>query len=354
MEQANSGGEKGSILLFQSPDGGICLDVKLERETVWLTLNQIATLFGRDKSVISRHLKNIYSSGELDRKASVAKNATVHQEGTREIERTIEFYDLDAVLSVGYRVNSLRGTQFRIWATRTLKDHLIRGYSLNEQRLRQQGVEMRQMVELLSRTLTNHTLVTGEGRAVLDVIHQYARVWGLLLAYDEDRLSERPSRPVLPEASLSLESAREAIIRLREDLADRNEATALFGNERGDSLAGILAAIEQTFGGERLYPNVQMRAAHLLYFIIKDHPFSDGNKRIGTFLFLTYLDQNGLLRRTDGSVRIADNAMVALALLVAESDPAQKDLMIRLIVNLLDEPRPSERNTENPSASGSP
>ena len=341
-------------MLFQSPDGGICLDVKLERETVWLTLNQIATLFGRDKSVISRHLKNIYSSGELDRKATVAKNATVHQEGTREIERTIEFYDLDVVLSVGYRVNSLRGTQFRIWATRTLKDHLIRGYSLNEQRLRQQGVEMRQMVELLSRTLTNHALVTGEGRAVLDVIHQYARVWELLLAYDEDRLSERPSRPVLPEASCpwnrlgkrSFVCVKTWRIETRPPRSSATKEVTVWPGFWPPS--NKPSAVNVSIRTSRCAQPISFT-----YFIIKDHPFSDGNKRIGTFLFLTYLDQNGMLRRTDGSVRIADNAMVALALLVAESDPAQKDLLIRLIVNLLDDTRPSEEEIENPSAPGS-
>jgi prophage maintenance system killer protein len=331
----NMGGE---IVLFESKDGQVRFDVRVERESVWLTLNQMTDLFGRDKSVISRHLRNVFSSGELERGATVAKNATVQREGDREIVRDIEFFNLDAVLSVGYRVNSKRGTQFRIWATRTLKEHLVRGYTMNERRLREKGLgEIEQAVGLLARTLTQHALVTNEGRAVLEVVQQYTRAWRLLLEYDEQRLAEVPVSPLAPTASLSLEPARAAILGLRDALTSRGEATGLFGQERGDGLGTLLGAIEQTFGGEPLYPTVQTRAAHLLYFVIKDHPFSDGNKRIGTLLFLEYLRMNQLLRRADGTPRLADNAMVALALLVAESDPGQKDLMIRLILNLLED-----------------
>ena len=190
---------------------------------------------------------------------------------------------------------------------------------------------------LLARTLTQNALVTDEGRAVLEVVQQYTRAWKLLLEYDEGRLAETPVHPVKPAADLSLANARTVIARLRESLAGRGEATDLFGAERGDQLHGILGAIEQTFGGQPLYPTVQARAAHLLYFVIKDHPFVDGNKRIGTLLFLEYLRRNRMLTRADGRPRLADNAMVALALLVAESEPAQKDLMIRLILNLLED-----------------
>ena len=192
-------------------------------------------------------------------------------------------------------------------------------------------------MSLLARTLTQNALVTDEGRAVLEVVQQYTRAWRLLLEYDEGRLSEKPTNPRKPSADLSPADARAAISRLRESLAARGEATNLFGQERNDQLDGIVGAIEQTFGGEPLYPTVQGRAAHLLYFVIKDHPFADGNKRIGTLLFLEYLRRNRLLTRPDGSPRFADNAMVALALLVAESEPVQKDLMIRLILNLLED-----------------
>ena len=331
----NGGGE---VVLYKAPDGAVRLDVRLERESVWLSLDQMTKLFRRDKSVISRHLRNVFVSKELERKATVAKNATVQREGGREVVREIEYFNLDAILSVGYRVNSKRGTQFRIWATRTLKDHLLRGYTLNEKRLRERGLgEIEQAVGLLARTLTQNALITDEGRAVLEVVQQYTRAWRLLLEFDEGRLAETPARPVKPAADLSLDDARMIIIRLRESLAKRGDATDLFGSERSDQLHGILGAIDQTFGGQPLYTTVQDRAAHLLYFVIKDHPFADGNKRIGALLFLEYLRRNGMLTRPDGRPRLADNAMVALALLVAESEPAQKDLMIRLILNLLED-----------------
>lgn len=325
------------IVVYEAPDGEVRVDVHLDRETVWLSLNQMADLFERDKSVISRHLRNVFDSGELEREAVVAKNATTAADGKT---YQVELFNLDAILSVGYRVNSKRGTQFRIWATRTLRDHLLRGYTLHERRLAERGLgEIEQAVGLLARTLTTHALVSDEGRAVLDVVQRYTRSWRLLLEYDEERLAAKPAQPVAPAVSLSLADARAATASLREDLASRGEACALFGQERGDALAGLLGAIEQTFDGEPLYPSAQARAAHLLYFVIKDHPFVDGNKRIGTLLFLDYLRRNGLLLRADGEPRLADNAMVALALLIAESEPAQKDLMIRLVLNLLEEGR---------------
>jgi prophage maintenance system killer protein len=325
----------GEIVLYKDPQGGVRLDVRLERETVWLSLDQMAKLFRRDKSVISRHFRNIFAARELDRKSVVAKNATTAADGKT---YRVEYFNLDAILSVGYRVNSKQGTQFRIWATRTLRDHLLRGYTLNEKRLREKGLgELEQAVGLMARTLTANALVTDEGRAVLEVVQQYTRAWRLLLEYDEGRLPEKPGHPVTPAAGLSLADARSIIARLRETLVARGEASDLFGAERGDQLHGALGAIEQTFGGQPLYPTVQARAAHLLYFVIKDHPFADGNKRIGTLLFLEYLRRNGMLLRPDSRPRLADNAMVALALLVAESEPAQKDLMIRLILNLLED-----------------
>jgi len=327
----------GEVVVYEAPGGEVRVDVRLEHETVWLSLTQISALFGRDKSVISRHLRNVFRSGELEREAVVAKNATTAADGKT---YQVEFFNLDAILSVGYRVNSKRGTQFRIWATRTLRDHLLRGYTLNERRLAEQGLgEIEQAVGLLSRTLSTHALVTDEGRAILDVVQRYTRSWRLLLEYDEQRLADRPAEPVPPAASLGLADARAAAMSLREDLASRGEAGPLFAQERGDALAGILGAIEQTFGGTPLYPSAQARAAHLVYFVIKDHPFGDGNKRIGTLLFLEYLRRNGLLLRANREPRLTDNAMVALALLIAESEPAQKDLMIRLVLNLLEDGR---------------
>lgn len=328
----------GEVVVYEAPDGSVRVDVRVERETVWLSLAQTAKLFDRDKSVISRHLRNVSASGELERAAAVAKSATTAADGKT---YQVEYFNLDAIISVGYRVNSKRGTQFRIWATRTLREHMLRGYTLNERRLRERGLgEIEQAVGLLARTLMNNALVTDEGRAVLEVVQRYTRTWRLLLEYDEKRLAEGPPRPVAPTAALHVGDARAALESLREDLGVRAQAGSLFGHERGDGLAGILGAIEQTFGGEPLYPSAQVRAAHLLYFVIKDHPFLDGNKRIGTLLFLEYLRRNGLLTRADGSPRLADNAMVALALLIAESEAAQKELMIRLVVSLLGDETP--------------
>jgi prophage maintenance system killer protein len=323
---------RGEVVVYEAPDGEVRVDVRLERETVWLTQQQMAELFGRERSVVTKHVRNVFKEGELPEESNVH---FLHIAGS---DKPVGFYSLDVVISVGYRVKSLRGTQFRIWATRTLREHLLRGYTLNERRLRERGMsEIEQAVGLLARTLTTHALVADEGRAVLDVVQRYTRSWRLLLEYDEGRLAERPAKPMAPAVSLTLDDARDAAAKLREELEARSEAGSLFGHERGDALAGIVGAIEQTFGGEPLYPSAQARASHLLYFVIKDHPFGDGNKRIGTLLFLEYLRRNGLLLRADGSPRLADNAMVALALLIAESEPAQKELMIRLVLNLLDD-----------------
>jgi prophage maintenance system killer protein len=327
----------GQLAFYRMPGTKSGVSVRLEGETVWLTLDQMAALFQRDKSVISRHLRNVYQNGELDRKATVAKNATVQQEGRRRVERLMESYNLDAIISVGYRVNSKRGTQFRIWATRTIRDHLIQGYTLHERRLRERGVaELEQAVQLLSRTLTNQALVSPEGKGVLDIVSGYARSWLLLQQYDENRLGI-PEQRHPAKVSISYDQAREAIATLKARLLEGGQASALFGQERGGQLAGILGSIEQSFGGQSLYPSIEEKAAHLLYFVIKDHPFSDGNKRIGSFLFILFLRANGYLNDATGAPRINDNALVALALLTAESQPQNKDLMIRLIVNLLAE-----------------
>lgn len=328
----------GEVIVYEAPDGEVQVDVRLERETVWLTQRQMAELFDSSTDNVGLHLKNIFSDNELEETATTEDFSVVQTEGKKHVKRRLKHYNLDAIISVGYRVNSRRGVRFRQWAIRTLRDHLLHGYTLNERRLRERGLgEIEQAVKLLARTLTDHALVTDEGRAVLEVVHQYTRAWRLLLEYDEERLTEGPLRPIAPTASLTLEDARIAAMSLREALVDRGEAGALFGRERGDALAGILGAVEQTFGGEPLYPSAQTRAANLLYFLIKDHPFGDGNKRIGTLLFLEYLRRNRLLLGADGRPRLADNAMVALALLVAESEPSQKDLMIRLVLNLLED-----------------
>jgi death-on-curing family protein len=329
--------EAGEILLYQAEDGQTTLDVRLEAETVWLSLNQMSDLFLRDKSVISRHLGNIFKTDELNRESTVAKFATVQQEGAREVRRMIDFFNLDAIISVGYRVNSIRGTQFRIWATNTLKDHLVRGYTLNERRLSERGLaEAEQAIRLLSRTLDRHELITEEGRDILSVITRYAKSWSLLKQYD-DNLLKVPEKHYPARYTLDYAKASEAIVTLKKRLMEKGEASSLFGQDNENRLAGILGAIQQSFDGKPLYPNIAEQAAHLLYFVIKDHPFVDGNKRIGSFLFLIFLQENGYLEKNDGSPKINDNALVALSLLIAESEPSHKDLMVRLIINLLAE-----------------
>lgn len=327
--------DRGEVILYQTEDGRTALDVRLAGETVWLTQAQIAELFAVNTPAISKHIKNIYSVRELARKATVSKMETVRTEGKRQVARSVEIYNLDMIIAVGYRVNSVRATRFRIWATHTLKDHLIRGYTLNERRLREKGLsEAEQAIQLLSRTLTQHNLVNDEGRGVLDVVSRYAKSWLLLKEYDEEQLSV-PAQRKPARASLDSARTREAIGTLKIRLLERQEATRLFGQERSESLTGILGSIEQTFDGQPLYPSIEEKAAHLLYFVIKDHPFSDGNKRIGSFLFILFLRENNYLEDANGQIKINDNALVALALLIAESEPRNKELMIRLVMNLL-------------------
>jgi prophage maintenance system killer protein len=323
--------EHGEIVIYETENNRV--EVRLESETVWLTQRQMAELFDTSSDNISLHLKNIYTVGELKRSATTEDFSAVQKEGNRNVRRNRKHYNLDAIISVGYRVNSKRGVRFRQWATKVLRQHFIQGFTVNERRLAEKGLsEMEQAVALLSRTLQHHELVTDEGKAVLEVVSRYAKSWSLLLQYDEDRLTV-PKERHIDGKSVDYHQAQTAITALKGDLTARGEASELFGQERGDSLHGILGNIEQTFGGQDLYAGVEEKAANLLYFVIKDHPFIDGNKRIGSFLFLVFLRENNLLEQA----AINDNGLVALALLIAESDPKQKDLMIRLIVNLLAE-----------------
>ena len=322
----------GEVVVYEAPDGEVRVDVRLERETVWLSQRDMADVFGTTPENVLMHLKNIFSDNELVEKATTKNFLVVRTEGKRRVNRRIKHYNLDAAISVGYRVNSKRGVRFRQWATRTLRDHFVRGYTLNEKRLAERGLqEARDTLDLLARTLQNQALVDDTGQAVLDLITGYADTWRLLLEYDEDRLAAppgtRPAAGVLDHAR-----AAAAIAEFKHELMARNEASALFGNPRGEALEGILGSIEQTMFSEPLYRSREEKAAHLLYFIVKDHPFSDGNKRIGSLLFLLYLKQEGMAHRLN------PQGLTALALLIAESAPANKDLMIRLVINLLAEP----------------
>jgi prophage maintenance system killer protein len=327
---------KGEIVIYKAEQGPE-LRVKLENETVWLTLQQMTDLFQRDKSVISRHIKNVYKEAEVSQNSTVAFFATVQKEGNREVERQIEFYNLDVIISVGYRVNSKRGTQFRIWATQKLRDYLLKGYLVNEKRLKEnQAVkikELEQANKLFHQVLENQR-IEGYEKDLLKIITDYTETWILLNQYDKDELViENVS--IKSAKFLEYEKIKTSIERFRVRLLATKEASGLFGQETGDKLAQILGSIKQSVGSKDAYPSVEEKAAHLLYFAIKDHPFVDGNKRIGSLMFLLFLIENNSLINKKGERKINDSALAALALLIAESKPSQKDVMIRLIVNLI-------------------
>jgi prophage maintenance system killer protein len=322
------------VRIFTSTDGQAQLEVALDRETVWLNQSQMSALFDTSTDNVGLHLKNIFSEGELEEDRTTEDFSVVRQEGKRQVRRRVKHYNLDAIISVGYRVSSKRATQFRQWATQVLKDHLVEGYTLNQRRLAERGVEFEQAVTLLSRTLSNQQLIAPSGEAVVQVISDYARSWSLLQGYDEQSLSDVGVRQDSMQP-LALDDVLDAISALKQTLIAKGEATELFGKLRGDGLASALATIEQGFGDELFYPNVASRAAHLLYFVIKNHPLADGNKRSGSFLFLWYLRLNQHLLARPVEQLINDNTLVALALLVAESLPDQKELMIRLIEHFI-------------------
>lgn len=320
-----------NIQIYQSADGQLELKVALDNDTVWLAQDQLCELFGRERSVITKHIGNVFKEGELDRESVCAKFARTADDGKT---YQTQHYNLDVIISVGYRVKSQRGVQFRQWATRTLKQHLVEGYTLNQRRLQERGIEFEQAVALLSRTLANQQLVNNEGEAVLAVISDYARSWSLLQGYDAQSLAARTDKQTSMQA-LVFDDALLAIAELKKELIAKGEATELFGQLRGEGLASAIATIEQGFGDELFYPNVASRAANLLYFVIKNHPLADGNKRSGSFLFLWYLRINQHLLAKPVEQLINDNTLVALALLVAESLPEQKELMIRLIEHFI-------------------
>ena len=311
------------VQIFQSADGKVQLEIQLKEDTVWLAQEQMVQLFERDQSVVSRHIRNVFKEGELDEKSNMQKMHIAHS------DKPVTLYSLDVIISIGYRVKSQRGVQFRKWATAIIKDHLVQGYTLNQRRLQERGIEFEQAINLLSRTLTNQGLVSVEGEAVTQVISDYARSWSLLQGYDEQQLAELHTQQADMQP-LVFERAVIAINELKQALIAKGEATELFAQIRGEGLASALATIEQGFGDNFFYPNIASRAAHLLYFVIKNHPLADGNKRSGSFLFLWYLRLNQHLLAKPVEQLINDNTLVALALLVAESLPEQKELMIRL------------------------
>lgn len=308
------------------------INVSLLGETVWLNLNQIAILFGRDKSVISRHIKNIFSSEELDRNSTVAFFATVQNEGRREVKREVEHFNLDLIISVGYRVNSKLGTKFRIWATSILKDHLIKGYTINEKKLKEQTqklIDLQNTVKILERTVENQKVEIDEAKGLLKVISDYTYALTILDEYDHQNITLRDTS--LKKAYLLEYQEAMSVI-----YAMKNEySSSLFGNEKDDSFKGSLGAIYQSAFGEEVYPSVEEKASNLLYFIVKNHSFSDGNKRIAAAIFIYFMSKNNMLYRKDGTKRIGDNTLVAITLMIAESKPQEKDTIIKVLVNLI-------------------
>lgn len=319
------------ISIYKTEIGSI--EVRLESESLWLSQENMASLFGVQKAAISKHLKNIFAIGELDENRTVSKMETVRLEGSRTVKRQVEHFNLDAVLSVGYRVNSIQATQFRQWATKVLREHLTQGYTLNKQRFEENARELEAALRLVQKTAISAELSGDQGRGLVDVVTRYAQTFLLLQRYDEGLLTDPKvsSGGVLP----TLDEAYEALGNLKKDLMSRKEATLLFAQERGEAFAALLGNLDQTVFGEPAYPSVEAKAAHLLYFVIKNHPFSDGNKRSAAFLFVDFLNRNGRLLDKSGNPVINQIGLAALALLVAESNPADKDTMIRLIMNML-------------------
>ena len=325
--------EDQKIVIYQTEDGQTQIDVRLENETVWLTQAQMAELFETDRTSIVRHINNIYRVDELEREATCAKIAQVQTEGNRQVTRTIPYFNLDMIISVGYRVNSKRGVKFRQWANRVLKEYLVKGYAINERIRHEQIGELRQLVGMLGRTLQNQSVIsTDETTALFEVVTDYTYALDTLDNYDYERLAiDKTTKQEKFHATY--ENAMEAINGLREKFG----GSALFGNEKDESFKSSIGQIYQTFGGDELYPSVEEKAAMLLYLVTKNHSFSDGNKRIAATLFLWFLNNNGILYREDGSKRLADNTLVALTLMIAESKTEEKDVMVKVVVNLINQ-----------------
>lgn len=317
----------GQIAIYQTDDGQVQLEVALEQETVWLSQAQMVVLFGRDVSVISRHIRNALSEGEISEKSNLQKMQIANS------DRPVVFYDLDVVISVGYRIKSERGVQFRRWATNVLRQHLVQGYSLNQQRLEAQQeklAELKQAIALSARLIHNKNLSPAESRGILAILEKYSHALTVLDDYDHQRLQVVGTRTLaLPRITYDEAMQQIRMWRSLESLS------GLFGNEKDDSFKSSLETIYQTFDGKELYPSIEEKAANLLYFIVKNHSFTDGNKRIAAAVFVWFLERQDFLYNADGEKRIADNALVAFTLLIAESKPDEREIMVKVIINLI-------------------
>lgn len=323
--------KKGEIVIYKSPTGPE-IQVKLEKDTVWLDAHLIAQLFDVNRPAIVKHINNIYKTGELDKESTCSILEQVAADGKI---RKMNLYNLDMIISVGYRVNSQRATQFRIWATKTLKEHLVKGYTINEKRLLQTENQLQELQGTISflQEKSKHELLAGQEQEIFNLLANYSRTLTLLEQYDKEKLSL--IKNTKGRFILKYEEAINVISKIKKDLVAKKEASDLFGQENSDKFKGILGSIYQTFNKKELYPSLEEKGAHLLYFIIKDHPFVDGNKRIASFLLVYYLDKNDFLYRKTGEKKINDNTLTALALLIAVSDPSEKDKLIKIITNLL-------------------
>ena len=324
---------KGEIIIYETKDGETSIDVRMEEETVWLTLNQMCNLFDRDKSVVSRHINNIYKEGELDINSTVAKNATVQKEGNREVLREIEYYNLDVIISVGYRVKSQRGTQFRIWANSVLKKYLTQGFAIKENATQIQLQNLSSMLEILSKSIENKTVSADETQNLLRIIKDFSYGLDTLDKYDNQILELEKTTEKEDEFRVNYDNASQVI----QDLKKKFNASQLFGNEKDSSFKSSVNTIYQTFDGKELYPSIEEKAAMFLYLVVKNHSFSDGNKRIAAFLFLWFLEKNKILYKENGYKLIENNTLVALTLMIAESKSEEKDMMQKVVVNLINQ-----------------
>jgi len=326
--------ENNQIIIYQTPDGQTAIDVTMDQDTVWLTQSQMVELFQTSKQNISLHINNIFNEGELDKLATVKESLTVQKEGKRSVKRKVEQYSLDVIISIGYRVKSIRGTQFRIWASKVLKEYLVKGYALNEKQLSEESKQLtalKQTVRLMGNVLdAPQQLSSDEASGLLKVITDYTYALDVLDKYDHRSLTIEATHK-----EQTFMATYEEAIKAIQGLKDKFGGSSLFGNEKDESFRSSIATIYQSFEGFDLYPSVEEKAAHLLYFVVKNHSFSDGNKRIAAFLFVWFLEKNRFLYRADGTKRIADNALVALTLMIAESKPDEKDIITQVVVNLI-------------------
>jgi len=331
MKELNNNLGKGNIVIYKNKSKQVQLEVKLEKETVWLTQKQIAQLFQTDRTVITRHISNIFQSGELFEKSNVQNMHIAFS------DKPVKFYNLDMIISVGYRVNSLRATQFRIWATKVLKGYLVKGYTINQKMLLRQSEKLRELQNAISflQEKSQRKLLEGQSQEILNLLGTYSKSFSILEQYDKNKLETPQGKK--PKFILSYEDCLQIISKIKQDFSEKKEASSLFGQESGRKFESIARNLYQTFGGKELYKSIEEKASHLLYLTIKDHPFIDGNKRIASFFFVYFLDRNNFLYKMTGERKINDNTLVALSLLIAESNSKEKDTMIKIIINILSE-----------------